>query len=203
MRLATTMYHPAIVKKLMSSTVLGMALLTLAASSLAADKSAASTGPKWIYPVIPGFGGVHPRPNLPVRPDPKVDYKIFVDLVSDDTNEKGQYHVLLRLARIVNIMAYAGVPSKHVHVVALLDGNKNGYASLNEASFKKMFNKENPNLPILRALKKAGVRIMICSQALAHFDVPDDMIDKSVTVTLSGLTDMIVYGQKGYSFVWL
>jgi intracellular sulfur oxidation DsrE/DsrF family protein len=161
-----------------------------------------SAPPKWIFPVVPGFGGVHPRADLPVRPDPKLDYKIFVDVASEDKDDQGRYDALDRLARLVNLMAYAKVPPEHVHIVALLDG-RTGYASLTDDAYKNSFKTENPNLPVLHALKKAGVTMMVCGQALAMFDIPDGAIDPAVTITLSALTDNVVYGQKGYIFMRL
>lgn len=158
--------------------------------------------PVWIYPVIKGFGGVHPRPNLPVRPDPKVDYHIFVDIISDMKNPAGQYDALIRLARLVNLMAYTKVPPSHVHIVALFD-SKAGYAALNNDYYRKMMHTDNPNLAIVHALKKAGVELMMCSQAMAEFKLPDSALDPDVTITLSALTDAVVYGQKGYIYMQL
>ena len=200
MNLRLNILKSATLKSIVTCITLCITLITLSTQSLAADSSPASTSPKWIYPAIPDFGGVHPRPELPVRPDPKVDYKIFVDLVSDETNPSGQYHALMRLARLVNLMAYTGVPPEHVHIVALLDG-KNGFASTTNEFFQKSFKKDNPNLAIVHAVKKAGVEFLICSQALAQMGVPDEAIDPAVTITLSALTDMVVYGQKGYIYM--
>ncbi|HKK45112.1 MAG TPA: DsrE family protein, partial [Balneolaceae bacterium] len=67
----------------------------------------------------------------------------------------------------------------------------------------KQFKSDNPNLPILHALKKAGVKLMICSQALAEHGMPDKIVDPDVTITLSALTDAVVYGQKGYTYMQL
>ena len=189
------------VQSVLTFIVLCLGLVATASTALA-DDATASNSPKWIYPVIAGYGGVHPRTDVAVRPDPREDYKIFVDVMTNDATDKGEYHSLMRLARLVNLMAYAGVPAKQVHIVALLDG-ETGYASLTDAAFQAKFKKANANAPILHALKKAGVEIMICSQALAQLGVPDADIDKSVTITLSALTDAVVYGHKGYSYMQL
>jgi intracellular sulfur oxidation DsrE/DsrF family protein len=61
----------------------------------------------------------------------------------------------------------------------------------------------NPNLPLLHALKAAGVQLMICGQALAEHGIPDAAISPDVTITLSALTDIAVYGERGYSFMQL
>ena len=166
-----------------------------------AKKNTSGT-PKWIYPVIPNIGGVHPRPDLPVRPDPKVDYKIFADIVSKDRDPSGQFQGLERLARLVNLMDYGKVPSNHVHIVALLDG-QSGYAAAKNVFYEKQFKADNPNLPIVHALRKAGVKILICSQTLAENGIPDKIVDPVVTITLSALTDVVVYGQKGYIYIQL
>lgn len=158
--------------------------------------------PEWIYPVIPNIGGVHPRPNLPVRPDPNVGYKIFVDVVSKERDPSGQFQGLKRLARLVNLMGYGKVPPSHVHIVALLDGGS-GYAAAKNAFYEEQFKADNPNLPIVHALRKAGIKLMICSQALAENGIPDKAVDPDVTITLSALTDAVVYGQKGYIYMQL
>ncbi len=167
----------------------------------ATGKSSAEA-PEWIYPVIPRVGGVHPRPDLPVRPDPKVDYRIFVDMVSDGRDPAGQYNALVRLARLVNLMAYAKVPPEHVHIVALFDGEA-GFAAATNAFYRNAFKADNPNLAIVHALKKAGVELLVCSQALAENNLPDGAVDPDVTITLSALTDVVVYGQKGYIYMQL
>ncbi len=178
------------------------ALLLLAVVPVRAAQPKAASNPVWIYPVIKDVGGVHPRPDLPVRPDPNVDYHIFVDIVSDTKNPAGQYSALIRLARLVNLMAYAKVPPSHVHIVALFD-SKAGYAALNNDYYRKMMHADNSSLKIVHALKKAGVELMMCSQALAEFKLPDSALDPDVTITLSALTDAVVYGQKGYIYMQL
>ena len=182
-----------------------LALALFAAPSHAAKSGSnvkASSAPEWIYPALPGFGRVHPRPGLPVRPDPKENYKIFVDVVSPGRDPSGKFNSLMRLARLVNLMAYAKVPPGHVHIVALLD-EKVGFASGTNAFYNKLFGGDNPNLPLIHALKKAGVEMLVCSQGLAENHIPDSAIDPGVTITLSALTDMVVYGHKGYTYMRL
>ena len=156
----------------------------------------------WIYPVIPKFGAVHPRPDAAVQPDPSADYKVFVDVVTGEDDHTKALWSLDRLARLVNLMGFAKVPPSHVHIVALLD-EKALLAAMSNAMYRKHFHMDNPNLPILHALKKAGVQLMVCSQAMAGQGLKDSDVDPSVTVTLSAVTDSVVYGQRGYTFMQL
>ena len=174
---------------------------TLIGPALAAD-SAAKPATDWVYPLIPGFGAVHPRPDLPEQPDPKIDYKVFVDVVSGNPDHARPLESLDRLARLVNLMAYAKVPARHVHIVALIERQATP-AVFGNATYRGHFKVDNPNLEILHALKAAGVHLVVCSQALAGMGVADSEVSPDVTVTLSALTDAVVYGQRGYSYMQL
>jgi intracellular sulfur oxidation DsrE/DsrF family protein len=166
----------------------------------------------WIHPVIAKFGGVHPRTDVDMQPDPAAVYKVFVDVVSHSKDPTRMDSALQRLARLVNLMGYAKVPPRNVHIVALLD-ERAGMAALTDKAYARMAGRfdpkqaknvtGNPNLPIIHALKKAGVKLMICSQAMAGLGLKDSDIDPSVTITLSGLTDPVIYGHRGYTFMRL
>jgi intracellular sulfur oxidation DsrE/DsrF family protein len=187
-----------------SSALVCLLLATLAVplKLTAKDTSAKNAKPEvtWVYPVIPKFGPVHPRPDLGGQPDPDVDYKVFVDVVSVSKDKGKAMGSLGRLARLVNLMGYAKVPPEHVHIVALLD-RESGEAGMFNSLYRKYYKKDNPNLEILHALRKAGVELLVCSQAIAEAGLEDSDVDPSVTVTLSGVMAPVVYGQRGYTFV--
>lgn len=183
-----------------------MALVAVSLPALAAEPStaAAKASPTttWVYPLIPKFGGVHPRPDADAQPDPKADYKILVDVVSTGDDKNKPYPSLERLARLVNLLAYSGVPAEHMHIVAVLD-RAAGAAGLTDAASRKYLKKGNPNLEILHALKKAGVKLLVCGQAMAERGVQDSDLDPAITVALSALTVPVVYEQQGYNYMQL
>lgn len=193
-------------KHLASLAVAGLLLLGAMSGTVHAGQAAASAAKApqaaWIYPVIPKFGGVHPRADLPEQPDPKADYKVFVDVVSGSENRAEALGSLERLARLVNLMGYAKVPASHVHIVALIERGATP-AVFGNAAYRQRFDMDNPNLAILHALKAAGVHLMVCSQALAGMGLADSEVSPDVTVTLSALTDAVVYGQRGYTYMQL
>lgn len=190
--------HPASVFTLM--------LLALAASPLWADSDSASPqappATEWVFPVIKGYGGVHPRPDVAVTPSPTVDYKIVVDVTHGSMDHDKVSGSLVRLARLVNVMAYSGVPHEHVHIVAVIE-NEAGLAVFSNAAYRKQFHVDNPNLALLHELKQSGVELMVCSQAMAENGVVDADISPDVQITLSALTDFAVYGGRGYSYLQL
>ena len=187
--------------------------LLMLLTALPPQASAAGTGPPaaktpqpatttWVYPVIKGYGGVHPRPDAAVQPDPDADYKVIVDVVHGSKDPSKVYGSLQRLARTVNLMDFAKVPASHVHIVAVLDGEAMPAAG-NNAVYREHFKVDNPNLAILHALKASGVELLVCGQALAEMGLKDSDVGPDVTVSLSALSDFVVYGQRGYSYMQL
>lgn len=172
----------------------------------------ASAKTTWIHPVIAKFGGVHPRTDVDMQPDPHAVYKVFVDVVGYSKDPSRMDGSLQRLARLVNLMGFARVPARNVHIVALLD-ERAGLAALTDKAYVRLIKAHepkrakgltgNPNLAILHALKKAGVKLMVCSQMMAGMGLKDSDIDPSVTITLSGLTDPVIYGNRGYTYMRL
>lgn len=183
--------------------LLGMLTVPLAAAaSEPAPPASTASSTTWVYPVIKGFGKVHPRTDVAVQPDPNADYKVIVDVVHGSDDPGKISHSLQRLARTVNLLGFAKVPADHVHIVAVLNG-KAGFIAANNALYRKHFKVDNPNLAILHALKQSGVELLVCSQAMAEMGFKDSDIGPDITISLSALSDFVVYGQRGYSYMQL
>jgi intracellular sulfur oxidation DsrE/DsrF family protein len=180
--------------------LIALPLTAVAAEKKPATADAASTS--WVYPVIQGFGKVHPRADVAVQPDPNADYKVIVDVVHGSDEPSKVFHSLERLARTVNLLGFGKVPADHVHIVAVLDGEV-AFAAGTNAMYRKHFKVDNPNLAILHALKQSGVELLVCSQAMAEMGLKDSDIGPDITISLSALSDFVIYGHRGYSYMQL
>lgn len=193
-----------------AAAALGLALalagstrtLTAGVADAGAVAGAGAPPTIWLFPAVKHYGGVHPRGDLPLGVSPGVDYRVIVDVTHGTIDRTQVSGALERLARLVNLMAYAGVPRDHVHIAAVIEGEA-GYAAFTNDAYRQRFHVDNPNLPILAELKRSGVELMVCAQALAENDLEDRDISPDVTVTLSALTDFVAYGQRGYSYLQL
>lgn len=200
-----TMWNPRV--RALACLLLPMLMLVLAScASTTKVKPAAFSGPLpgtvWVNPVIKDFGEVHPRPDAAGQPDPAADYKVIVDVVHGSKDHSAVLGSLQRLARIVNVLAYAKVPANHVHIVAVIEGEAS-LATASNATYRKFFKVDNPNLKVLHELKQAGVELLVCGQALAEIGLVDADVGPDITVSLSALTDFVVYGHHGYSYMQL
>ncbi|MHB1872204.1 MAG: DsrE family protein [Steroidobacteraceae bacterium] len=172
----------------------------LALSVTPAALATTAANGQWVYPAIKNFGGVHPLPHAAVQPDAKATYKAFFYVTWASSGPSKVNPGLAHVARAVNVMAESGVPLSQLHYVALIH-EKAAFAVLRNPYYHLLKGTDNPNLVLLHELHKAGVRLLVCGQALTAMKIRQSWIDPDVEVSLSALSDEIIYGDKGYAFV--
>ncbi|MGH8272191.1 MAG: DsrE family protein, partial [Gammaproteobacteria bacterium] len=109
---------------------------------------------------------------------------------------------LMHVARVVNLFASAGVPPKSLHFVVVLQGPAT-MAILDNAAYKAKYGVDNPNIPLINVLRKTGVYVNVCGQALADYGIAHANVYKEVRIDLSALVTSIVYGDMGYAYIKL
>lgn len=181
-----------------SMKVLGVAISLALATMLTA--SAWASGVKWTYPAIAGFGPVHPLPNAAVQPSKSAIYKVVFDVTAKSKDMSKPNPGLDHVARAVNVFASAGVPLSHLKFIAVVHGPATA-SVLNNEHYHGKYGTNNPNIPLIAALKKAGVKVEVCGQALADNSYEHAWVNRDVTITLSALSDLIIYGHQGYAYV--
>lgn len=179
-------------------------LLAIAGASVAAalllSATAGAAGMKWTYPAIAGYGPVHPLPDAAVQPSKTRVYKAVFDVTAKASDMAKPNPGLDHVARAVNVFASAGVPLSHLKFVAVVHGPATA-AILDNAHYHAKFGTDNPNIALISALRKAGVKVVVCGQALADNDYEHAWVNKDVTITLSALSDLVIYGNQGYAYV--
>ena len=154
----------------------------------------------WQATTILAAGKIHPLPQAAYQPDAKATYKVVFGLTMASAKPGEISPALQRVARTVNLYVNAGVPLKHLHFVAVASGAATAIA-LDDVHYQKQYGTPNPNLPVIEQLRKAGVDIAVCGQAVAEHDYQYDWIDKRVTLALSALTTITELQQKGYALM--
>lgn len=154
----------------------------------------------WIYPVIQGYGKIHPLPHAAYRPDANKTYKIIFLITkaskTPDTVNSGLDHV----ARTVNLYGNSGVRKENLKIVAVISGEAT-MVTLNNEAYRKLTGQDNPNLQLIAALHRAGVDVTVCGQAIPehHYDYNDILPD--VTLSLSALTTVTTLENQGYALL--
>lgn len=176
------------------------ALFALAGAGAGFAIPAHAAGTQWTYPAIAGFGRVQPAPNAGVQPSKSKVYKALFDVTKGFKDPSKPDAGLVHVARAVNAFVSAGVPLRHLKFIAIVHGPAT-WAILNNAAYKKKYGVDNPNISLIRALRKAGVHVDVCSQALADNGIAHSRVNKDVRIDLSALSTTVIYGNKGYAYM--
>ena len=181
-----------IIKPLVIATLLVAATLSLTAR--AQDSVPAGF---WTTPTIEGYGPMHFLPDAAFKPQADHTYKIVFALTQAAKNPDAVNPALDHVARTVNLYAAAGVPLSHLKFVAVAYGAATPLV-LDDAHYRAAYGVANPNLPLIEELKKAGVTVAVCGQAVAEHHFGYDWIAHDVTLALSGLTTVTTLESAGY-----
>jgi intracellular sulfur oxidation DsrE/DsrF family protein len=174
---------------LLMANLLALVLLTCGTLVSAAEV-------EWSNPVIKGYGKIVPLPNAAMQPDKNAEYKIVFNLTAGGDPDKVNAS-LERVARAVNLFASAGVPQSRLNMVVIIHGTATPIV-LDNAHYQEKFKLENPNIGLIDALGKAGVKVAVCGQALAGNKFAQEWVYPKVENTLSAITDVVILEKSGY-----
>ena len=151
------------------------------------------------FPVIKKFGGIYPIDKATVVPEANQQYKIVIDVYSGAEATKLNA-ALNNVARMINLHAIAGVHPDAIDVVLAIHGKATKTVLTNDA-YKSRYGVNNPNLPLISALKEAGVTIAVCGQSLIGRKIDPKEVHKNIALATSMLTTVTTYQLKGYAML--
>lgn len=154
----------------------------------------------WSTPTIQGYGRIHFLRGAAYQPNPARTYKIVFALTSGVSRPSEVNPALDHVARTVNLYVAAGVPLNHLKFVAVAYGAATRIA-LDNTHYRARFGTANPNLDLIRKLRRAGVDVAVCGQAVAEHHFEYSWVDPSVTIALSSLTTVTILEQQGYALM--
>lgn len=165
-----------------------------------ATKESASKAPasKLVFPIIEKYGGVVARPNAVDQPKAgaKMVFDVTVDAKPTDVN-KG----LDRAARLLNLYGAAGLKASDLKLTIVLHGEATKSVLTDAAYCSRVEAESNPNLALIRELRKHGVEVLVCGQALHYKSIDDAEVSADVPIAAAALTVIGNRQTDGYSYV--
>ena len=140
-----------------------------------------------MYPVIKSYGPVYQIPNAAHKPDPKLNYKIIVELQENASKPDSLNEYLEAIATLINLHAVEGVPKENIHVVVVLRKMAT-YAVFGNEMYKEKFKVDNPNLELLKELHDAGTEFYVCGQTMLKRNISESKLAAEAKIASSGLT---------------
>jgi len=149
-------------------------------------------------PIIKNYGGIYNIPDATVKGESDIEYNIVVDVATGAEDNSEVAWGLNNVARMINLHAISNVESKNLDVVLAIHGSAT-VALLDNKAFNERFGIDNPNIPLLKELHEAGVKLTVCGQSLLARKVDPSEIIKEVELATSMLTTVTTYQLKGYA----
>jgi intracellular sulfur oxidation DsrE/DsrF family protein len=147
---------------------------------------------------VPGRGGVVSLPQAAEQPrkGAKALFDITGNAKPSDVN-KG----LEQIARLLNLYGAAGLKAGDVKIAAVCHGEADK-AVLNDAAYFARFKLDaNPNLPLIRDLKRAGVELFVCGQSLHESGFKAEEVADEVPVADSAMLVLVNKQANGYAYI--
>jgi len=148
-------------------------------------------------PVIEKFGPVFDVPNPDLTADPSMTYKVVFEIGESPDQKDATNPGIETLARFLNMQARAGVPVKNLQLAMVVHASATKDL-MDDAGYRRRYGVDNPNLQLVAALQRAGVRVYVCGQSLASRGVARDELAPNVGVALSALTAVLQLQADGY-----
>ncbi|TWT90350.1 DsrE/DsrF-like family protein [Pseudobythopirellula maris] len=182
------------------------AILTVAMLAVTTAFADPTGDPQYKHPVIENHGGIVVLPEAAHQPKRKS--KVILDITSDGKSGsvvKG----FDRAALILNQYTQAKAGWENGFKMAIILHGSATKAALSHEGFAKHTNSyltdkgktKNPNLELMAGLKKAGVEIFVCGQALAHHGYATNEVASEAKVAVSAATLNISLQMEGYAYL--
>ena len=151
--------------------------------------------------VIPGYGAITPIEGTAERPDRKLRYRVLFNVTKAAATPDKVNPSLEKVARFLNLLGNDGVRPEQGDVVVIVHGPATPIVTEDRAYATKTGVAANPNLALIEALKKAGVSVRVCSQALIGNKIDPATVEKSVETDVSALTTLATLQLRGWALI--
>jgi intracellular sulfur oxidation DsrE/DsrF family protein len=161
-----------------------MLLVILAActTTASADNKGFSTGP-----IFNDYGPVAKVDvTIPVDPSMLLKHSFDVSAAAPDGKANSK---LVSAARFINMHARAGVAEENIQVAVIVHGK----------AVREMADENSASAGLIAALTDHGVRIIVCGQSAAYYDVATDDLLPGVEMALSAMTAHATLQQQSYT----
>jgi intracellular sulfur oxidation DsrE/DsrF family protein len=147
---------------------------------------------------VAGYSAARDVPGAHELPDPSMTYKVVFD-VGKAAPKMGDVNPgLVTVARYLNTLAKYGVPADHRKIAVVIHQAATPMIQ-NNADYKAGHNgHDNPDIALIQKLKKAGVDLRVCGQAVLAHKIDPKTIMPEIQLDLWALNTMVTLELKGY-----
>ncbi|MDX1472294.1 MAG: DsrE family protein, partial [Flavobacteriaceae bacterium] len=150
--------------------------------------------------VIQDFGETFKVPDNDIKIDSSVTFKVIFDISSSSKERDVLNKQIETAARFLNMHTAEGMEPEQLKVAMTIHGGA-WQDVLTDEAYKEKFGTENPNTPLLNALAKANVDIILCGQTAGARGMSPEDVNPNILKALSAMTALLQYQNMGYKFI--
>lgn len=147
--------------------------------------------------LIQKLGASNPIPNPGFPADKTLEYKIAWDVTTGPEKPDGIAPGFRRPANFLVMSDAEGLSRDKVHLAIIVRGPA-ALSLRQNAAYKAAAGVDNASIPLLEALHEAGVKIIVCGQALIGLKVERDELLPFVQVATSATMARATLHAQGY-----
>jgi intracellular sulfur oxidation DsrE/DsrF family protein len=149
--------------------------------------------------LVPGYEAAKDLPGARELPDPKTDYKVVFADAQDPKNPGDINPMLPTIATYLNTLGKYGVPAERRHIVIMFHHRTAEFdLVMSNEAYRERYNRDNPNIALIHALKQAGVDLRVCGQGLLARKIDAKQVNPDIAIDLWALTTLVNLQLKGY-----
>jgi intracellular sulfur oxidation DsrE/DsrF family protein len=146
---------------------------------------------------IASVGAAADVPGAKELPDPGTTYKVVFSVASAAKAPNQINPTLEAMARYVNTLAKNGVAADHRKIAAVFHQGGGEIVMKNDA-YRERFGLDNPNVALIHELRRAGVDLRVCGQALLGRKIEASQVLDDIQIDLWAMTTMVNLQTRGY-----
>jgi intracellular sulfur oxidation DsrE/DsrF family protein len=150
---------------------------------------------------IPGVEAATDFPGEHEVPDTNLVYKVAFDIGKASPKIEEVNPGLLKIAEFYNTLAKHGVPADHIKFVVVFHQQGAEFALVDAVYKARNDGHDNPNIALIKSMKKAGVDFRVCGQGVLGMKVEQSAIMPEVQIDLWAMVTLTTLAQKGYTRV--
>ncbi len=181
-------------KRLLLAGAVALASLTGAALAQSGAQSGAALP-------IPGGDVAKDVPGAKELPDPKMIYKVVFDIGSAAAKIDEVNPGLNTVVRYLNTLGKFGVPAEHRQIAVVLHQKATEIILDNDTFKARNDGHDNPNVALIRTMKKAGIDFRVCGQSVLAHNIDPKTILPEIELDEWALTTIINLELRGYVHV--
>ncbi len=175
--------------------------LGLAAALLLCLQTGAAMAADQRHPVMEGYGAIVPLPTAKERPDRSLRYRVVFSVTKAAAAPDQVDPSLEKVARFLNLLGADGVRPAPGDVVVVVHGPATSIVMADARYAARSQGAHNPNLPLIAALRSAGVSVRVCSQALAANRFDPAEVSEGVEMDVAALTTLANLQLRGWALI--